>query len=116
MTFADEYAHGASGLLAYARAKYVTDLGATLPAASAQQILVGIETLDLRMRKISADAAELAGRLLAAPEVARVHHPALPERPDRHLVTSCPSGFIRRVGGLVETADLQPALDDLDGL
>jgi O-acetylhomoserine (thiol)-lyase len=57
VTFADEYARGASGLLAYARAKYVTDLGATLPAASAQQILVGIETLDLRMRKISAEAA-----------------------------------------------------------
>ena len=85
VTFADEYASGASGLLAYARAKYVTDLGATLPATSAQQILVGIETLDLRLRKISADAVELAGRLAAAPEVARVHHPSIPGRPDAHL-------------------------------
>ena len=86
MTFADEYARGGSGLLAYARAKYVTDLGATLPATSAQQILVGIETLDLRLRKISTDATALAGRLAAAGEVAEVHHPSLPGRPDRHLV------------------------------
>ncbi|MGP5414136.1 O-acetylhomoserine aminocarboxypropyltransferase/cysteine synthase family protein [Brachybacterium paraconglomeratum] len=86
VTFADEYARGGSGLLAYARAKYVTDLGATLPATSAQQILVGIETLDLRLRKISTDATALAGRLAAACEVAEVHHPSLPGRPDRHLV------------------------------
>ena len=86
VTFADEYARGGSGLLAYARAKYVTDLGATLPATSAQQILVGIETLDLRLRKISTDATALAGRLAAAGEVAEVHHPSLPGRPDRHLV------------------------------
>src|SRR5699024_9956511 len=44
VTFADEYARGGSGLLDYARAKYVTDFGTALPAASAQQILVGIET------------------------------------------------------------------------
>jgi O-acetylhomoserine (thiol)-lyase len=86
VTFSDEYARDGSGLLAYARAKYVTDLGATLPAASAQQILVGIETLDLRLRKISADATALAARLDAAPEVVRVHHPSIPGRPDAHLV------------------------------
>nr|WP_262426455.1 PLP-dependent transferase [Brachybacterium sp. Z12] len=85
VTFADEYAHGGSGLLAYARAKHVTDFGATLPAASAQQILVGIETLDLRMRKVSADAATLAGRLHGLPDVARVEHPNIPGRPDAHL-------------------------------
>lgn len=85
VTFATEYERGASGLLAFARAKYVTDFGATLPAASAQQILVGIETLDLRMRKISADAAALASRLHGLPGVAAVHHPAIPGRPDSPL-------------------------------
>lgn len=85
VTFADEYARGRSGLLAYARAKHVTDFGATLPAASAQQILVGIETLDLRMRKVSADAAMLAGRLHGLPGIARVEHPSIPGRPDAHL-------------------------------
>ncbi|WP_114854849.1 O-acetylhomoserine aminocarboxypropyltransferase/cysteine synthase family protein [Brachybacterium sp. YJGR34] len=85
VTFADEYERGGSGLLAYARAKYVTDFGATLPAASAQQILVGIETLDLRMGKISADAALLAARLHEAAGVARVDHPTIPGRPDAAL-------------------------------
>ncbi|GAA1487564.1 O-acetylhomoserine aminocarboxypropyltransferase/cysteine synthase family protein [Brachybacterium sacelli] len=85
VTFADEYDRGCSGLLAYARAKYVTDFGATLPAASAQQILVGIETLDLRMRKISADAAALAARLHGSVGTARVEHPTIPGRPDAHL-------------------------------
>src|SRR5699024_5181243 len=63
VTFADEYARAGSGLLDYARAKYVTDFGTALPAASAHQILFGIETLDLRMRKISADTAALASPL-----------------------------------------------------
>ncbi|MGP9536790.1 O-acetylhomoserine aminocarboxypropyltransferase/cysteine synthase family protein [Brachybacterium sp. AOP43-C2-M15] len=85
VTFADEYERGGSGLLAYARAKYVTDFGTTLPAASAQQILVGIETLDLRVRKISADAAVLAAELHGLPGVAAVHHPTIPGRPDAHL-------------------------------
>ncbi|MFC7374630.1 O-acetylhomoserine aminocarboxypropyltransferase/cysteine synthase family protein [Brachybacterium sp. GCM10030267] len=82
VTFADEYDGGCSGFLAYARAKYVTDFGATLPAASAQQILVGIETLDLRMRKISADAAALAARLHGSAGLTRVNHPSIPGRPD----------------------------------
>jgi O-acetylhomoserine (thiol)-lyase len=85
VTFADEYARGGSGLLAYARAKYVTDLGTSLPAASAQQILVGIETLDLRMPKVSADAAALATRLHGMPGVRAVEHPVIPGRPDAHL-------------------------------
>ena len=85
VTFADDYARGGSGLLAYARAKYVTDFGTTLPASSAQQILVGIETLDLRMQRISEDAAALASRLHGRPGVAHVAHPTLPGRPDAHL-------------------------------
>ena len=59
--------------------------GTALPAASAQQILVGIETLDLRMRKISADAAALAARLHGQDGVVRVEHPSLPGRADAPL-------------------------------
>lgn len=86
VTFADQHACGRSGLLAYARAKYVTDLGATLPAASAQQVLVGIETLELRMPAISASALALARHLDGQEGVRAVHHPAVADRPDRHLV------------------------------
>lgn len=87
VTFADEYARGSSGLLAYARAKYVTDFGATLPAASAQQILVGIETLDLRMERISANAEALAAHLHTAAGVDQVHHPSIPGRPDAAIAS-----------------------------
>lgn len=85
VTFAAEYERGGSGLLAYARAKYVTDLGSTLPAPSAQQVLVGIETLDLRMQRISENAARLAARLHEAPGIVRVNHPTSPGRPDAAL-------------------------------
>ena len=85
VTFADEYDRGGSGLLAFARAKYVTDFGATLPAQSAQQVLVGIETLDLRMGAISRSAAALASRLAGREGVVRVNHPSLAHRPDRLL-------------------------------
>ncbi|MDN6328538.1 MAG: PLP-dependent transferase, partial [Brachybacterium sp.] len=85
VTFAQEHDRGGSGLLAFARAKYVTDFGATLPAASAQQILVGMETLDLRMGKVSVDAAALAARLHGLPGVTRVEHPTIPGRPDAVL-------------------------------
>ncbi|MDO5662668.1 MAG: aminotransferase class V-fold PLP-dependent enzyme [Brachybacterium sp.] len=83
--FSAEYARGGSGLLAYARAKYVTDLGATLSAHSAHTVLLGIETLDLRMRAISDTARELATWLAAQPGVATVHHPSIPGRPDGQL-------------------------------
>lgn len=82
VTFADEYERGESGLLAFALAKYVTDFGATLPAASAQQILVGIETLDLRMERISRSAAALADHLHGQSGVERVNHPSIPGRAD----------------------------------
>ena len=85
VTFAEEYARGGSGLLALARAKHVTDFGTALSAAAAQQVLVGIETLDLRMPRISAVAATLAERLHGRPGVARVDHPTLPGRPDARL-------------------------------
>lgn len=85
VTFADEYERGGSGLLAFARAKYMTDFGATLPAASAQQVLIGIETLDLRVPAISATAQQIAQRLHARQEVAQVHHPSLPHRADRAI-------------------------------
>lgn len=85
VTFADEYDQGCSGLLGYARAKYVTDLGATLSAQSAHTVLLGIETLDLRMARISASALELAGWLRAQEGVTRVNHPSSPGRPDAEI-------------------------------
>ncbi|UQN30374.1 O-acetylhomoserine aminocarboxypropyltransferase/cysteine synthase family protein [Brachybacterium kimchii] len=85
VTFADEYEDGGSGLLGLARAKYVTDFGATLPAQSARDVLVGIETLDLRLERISAHAEQIARSLQGADGIARVNHPSAPGRADAHL-------------------------------
>ncbi|MCS6710795.1 O-acetylhomoserine aminocarboxypropyltransferase/cysteine synthase [Brachybacterium sp. EF45031] len=111
VTFADEYARGGSGLLAFARAKLMTDFGATLPAQSAHTVLLGIETLDLRMERISRTAAALAAHLRGLPGVAAVHHPSSPGRPDAELLTR---DFPAGCGG-VFAIDLAPTADDPTG-
>jgi O-acetylhomoserine (thiol)-lyase len=73
---------GRTPFLVLARAKTVHDLGPTLAPATAAQILTGIETLDLRVRRQTDSALELARFLAGRPEVARVHHPGLPEHPE----------------------------------
>lgn len=85
VTFSDEMDAQGSALLAYARAKYVTDLGAALSAHSAHAVLTGIETLDLRMQRISETAQALAGHLRTLPGVQQVNHPRSPGRPDAAL-------------------------------
>ena len=73
---------GRTPFLVLARSKVVHDLGPTLAPATAAQILVGIETLDLRVQRQTATALQLAQFLAGRPEVARVHHPGLPEHPE----------------------------------
>lgn len=101
--FADERGAGCSPLLAYARATYVTDFGAVLPAQSAHAVLQGIETLDLRMDRISATAADLAAWLRRQTGVARVNHPSSPGRPDAEIVRR---DFPRGTAGVL-SIDLQ---------
>jgi O-acetylhomoserine (thiol)-lyase len=71
--------HFASGspFIALIKAKYMHDLGPTLSASSAFQLLQGLETLDLRMQRHSSSAQRVAEHLAAHPAVARVHHPGL---------------------------------------
>ncbi|MFT4135402.1 O-acetylhomoserine aminocarboxypropyltransferase/cysteine synthase family protein [Microbacterium sp.] len=70
---------GAEGtaLTTLIRTKYVHDLGPTLSAFNAFQLLQGIETLDLRVARHSASALRVAQFLAGRPEVAVVHHPGL---------------------------------------
>ncbi|WP_417562399.1 O-acetylhomoserine aminocarboxypropyltransferase/cysteine synthase family protein [Microbacterium sp.] len=76
-SLAEHFADG-SPLVALVKAKYLHDLGPTLSAASAFQLLQGLETLDLRMQRHAASAQRVAEHLAAHPAVARVHHPGLP--------------------------------------
>lgn len=99
-------------LTVYLRSKYVHDFGPTLSAWSAFQLLQGIETLDLRMRRHSDTALEVARFLAQRPEVARVHHPGLEGSPwhaaaQRYLPRGTSAVF---AFDLVATED--PAADD----
>ena len=74
---------GASGspYIALVKTKYVHDLGPSLSAFNAFQLLQGLETLDLRIARHSASALEVARFLEGHDAVARVHHPGLESSP-----------------------------------
>lgn len=74
---------GASGspYIALVKTKYVHDLGPSLSAFNAFQLLQGLETLDLRISRHSASALRVARFLEEHPAVARVHHPGLASSP-----------------------------------
>ncbi len=63
------------------RAKSLRDFGATLSASAAHQILLGMETLELRLIRITANAAALAAALAKDSRVAAVYHPSIVTHP-----------------------------------
>ena len=86
-TEAFDGAGGRTPFLVLARAKGVHDLGPALAPTNASQTLLGIETLELRVRRQTTTALELAQFLAEQPGVARVHHPGLHDHPAHDLVT-----------------------------
>ncbi|UYK41087.1 O-acetylhomoserine aminocarboxypropyltransferase/cysteine synthase family protein [Microbacterium terricola] len=74
---------GAKGspYIALVKTKYIHDLGPSLSAFNAFQLLQGLETLDLRVARHSASALEVARFLDQHAAVARVHHPGLESSP-----------------------------------
>ncbi len=93
----ERFGHGlAFGALV--KSKYVHDLGPSISPFNAQQILLGIETLDLRVARQSASAQRIAEHLAVHPFVAAVHHPGLAgnrwhELAARYLPRGVPSVF-----------------------
>ncbi|MCX0277441.1 aminotransferase class V-fold PLP-dependent enzyme [Nocardia zapadnayensis] len=87
IVFTEEFdgSGGRTPFLVLARAKAVHDLGPTLSPFNAAQIIQGIETLELRIRRQTQTAFELAEFLVEQPQVARVHHPGLPGHPEHAL-------------------------------
>lgn len=67
------------------RKKGLRDMGGTLSSQAAHSILVGAETLVLRLQRCSDTALRLAHWLEAHPAVARVHYPMLASHP-QHAV------------------------------
>jgi len=89
---------GPKAYLTLLRTKYSQDIGPSLSAFNAFQLLQGLESLDLRMARHSSSAQTVAEALDAHPAVARVHHPGLPASPwhaaaDRYLPRGAASVF-----------------------
>lgn len=63
------------------RKKGLRDMGGALSSDHAHRILVGAETLELRMARTSATALALARRLQAHPAIAAVYYPMLETHP-----------------------------------
>jgi O-acetylhomoserine (thiol)-lyase len=65
------------------RTQLLRDIGATLSPFNAQQILLGIETLSLRVERHSTNALAVANHLQAHPKVAWVTYPGLDNHPTK---------------------------------
>jgi O-acetylhomoserine (thiol)-lyase len=81
----DRFGATGSPFIALVKTKYVHDLGPSLPAFNAFQLLQGLETLDLRIARHSASALDVARFLESHPAVSRVNHPGLESSPWHEL-------------------------------
>jgi O-acetylhomoserine (thiol)-lyase len=83
LAFADTF--GPQAFAARARAEGLRDFGACMSPQNAFYILLGVETLPLRMERHVANTAAVLDFLAGHPAVAYVVHPTRPEHPDHEL-------------------------------
>jgi O-acetylhomoserine (thiol)-lyase len=75
-----------------ARTQVQRDIGAALSPFNAQQFLLGVETLSLRVERHSENALSVAEYLRSHPKVAWVSYPGLPDHPTRTNADVCLRG------------------------
>lgn len=78
------YTQALGDCLAYivkARVQLLRDIGATLSADAAWNLLQGVETLSLRLARHTSNAETLAAWLAQHPQVAKVNYAGLPDSP-----------------------------------
>ncbi len=102
---------GPAAYIGRARVVPLRNMGAAISPFNAWQILMGVETLALRMDRICDNTLAVARLLQAHPKVAWVNYAGLPEHPDHHLVQTQMGG---RASGLL-TFGVKPGADDGDG-
>lgn len=78
-------AAGKAAFITYIRAILLRDLGACISPFNAFILLLGIETLSLRVERHAQNAEKVAAFLAAHPQVEKVNHPALPDHPNHGL-------------------------------
>ncbi|MBK9083210.1 MAG: O-acetylhomoserine aminocarboxypropyltransferase [Rhizobiales bacterium] len=83
LAFADEF--GPTAFAMRARAEGLRDFGACLAPANAAKLLLGLETLPLRMQRHVENTAAVLAFLQKSEAVGWVAHPSLPSHPDHAL-------------------------------
>jgi O-acetylhomoserine (thiol)-lyase len=83
LAFAENF--GPQAFATCARAEGLRDFGACMSPQNAFYILLGVETLPLRMERHVANTAAVLDFLAGHPAVAYVVHPTRPEHPDHEL-------------------------------
>ncbi|GAA1821886.1 O-acetylhomoserine aminocarboxypropyltransferase/cysteine synthase family protein [Nesterenkonia flava] len=86
----ERFGRGGSAFLVYAKTKLVHDLGPALSPYNAHQILLGVETLDIRLARQSSSTAAVVAFLDRHAGASTVHHPRATGSPyaglaDRYL-------------------------------
>ena len=76
---------GPAAFVTYIRAILLRDTGATLSPFNAFLLLLGVETLSLRLDRHAENTKKVVEYLKNHPQVAKVNHPSLPEHPDHAL-------------------------------
>jgi O-succinylhomoserine sulfhydrylase len=87
--------------------KFMRTAGPSLSPFNAWVLLKGLETLKIRMQAQSANALELARRLEAHPNVARVFYPGLPSHPQHALAMRQ-----QQSGGAIVSFEVKGARDE----
>lgn len=85
LVFSDTFGNAAFGMRV--QAQMLRDFGAALSPFNAQQIMLGIETLSLRMQRHSDNAMAVARYLEAHPQVSWVSYPGLASHPSHEVAT-----------------------------
>ena len=83
LSFAEEF--GPTAFTMKARAEGMRDFGPCLSPQNAWNVLQGIETLSVRMKKHCENAEKMVEYLLGHESVAWVSHPSVPDHPDHDL-------------------------------
>lgn len=113
------YTHefGKAAYIARARTVLLRNTGGAISPFNAFLILQGIETLPLRMERITANALRIAEYLAAHPAVRQIHYAGLETHPDRtlavrYLRNGLPSGILtfEVKGGLAAGIRFQDSL------
>lgn len=105
ISFAD--AAGNTAFVTYIRAILLRDEGAAISPFAAFLLLLGTETLSLRLERHAENTKKVVEYLAHHPKVAKVNHPSLPDHPDHALYER----YFRNGGASIFTFEIKGGRD-----